>query len=156
MNILFVCLGNICRSPLAEAVFAQLVAQEGLSPSFHIDSAGTASYHQGELADPRSRACASRRGVTLTHRARGVVEEDFHRFDVLVAMDQSNATELRRRAPSAEARKKVHLLREWDPVGPGEVPDPYYGGDSDFETVWHLCERSCPGFLQALLKKERR
>ncbi len=148
MNILFVCLGNICRSPLAEVVFADLVEREGLSDVITADSAGTGGYHAGEPADPRSRACARRHGLEITHRARAFVPEDFVKFDLLVVMDEANASELRRRAPNASARRKIHLLREWDPAGPGEIPDPYYGGESDFESVWHLCERSVPGLLR--------
>lgn len=155
MNILFVCLGNICRSPLAEAVFADLVLREGLASTIVVDSAGTADYHEGEAADPRSRACARRHGLEITHRARGLRDTDYHRFDLLVAMDESNAAELRRRAPNAEARKKVRLFRTWDPSGPGEIPDPYYGGDEDFEQVWHLCDRSAPRLLEELKRKVR-
>lgn len=151
MNILFVCLGNICRSPLAEVVFADSLARAGLENFISVDSAGTAGYHQGEAADPRSRACARRHGLEITHRARALVEADYDRFDLLVAMDESNAAELRRRAPNAGLRRKVHLLREWDPVGPGEVPDPYYGDEADFEHVWHLCDRSSPGLLHHIL-----
>lgn len=153
MNILFVCLGNICRSPLAEAVFADLVIREGLDQAIHVDSAGTADYHQGEAADPRSRACARRHGLEITHRARGVTAADYGRFDLLVAMDESNAAELRRRAPDAAARQKVRLFRDWDPSGPGEIPDPYYGGEEDFEQVWHLCDRSAPRLLEDLKRK---
>lgn len=83
-----------------------------------------------------------------------MVPEDYERFDLLVAMDEANAADLRNRAPNARARRKVRLLREWDPVGPGEVPDPYYGTDDDFEHVWHLCERSSPGLLHELRIKE--
>lgn len=156
MNILFVCLGNICRSPLAEAVFTSLLIREGLDGSFHVDSAGTAGYHQGEAADPRSRACARRHGLEITHRARALVESDFSRFDLLVAMDEANAAELRRRAPDAASRRKVRLLRDWDPSGPGEVPDPYYGDEDDFEHVWHLCDRSCPRLLEEVTMKVNR
>ena len=154
MKILFVCLGNICRSPLAEAVFADLVEREGLGGVFTVDSAGTTDYHSGEPADPRSRACAHRHGLMITHRARGLVESDFDKFDLLVAMDESNASDLRRRAPNPSAHRKVRLLREWDPAGPGEIPDPYYGTDADFEQVWHLCDRSARGLLQEIGSKE--
>ena len=154
MKILFVCLGNICRSPLAEAVFASLATQEGLL-STEIDSAGTVGYHQGEPADLRARACARRHGLMIGHRARGLVPLDFSRFDLLVAMDESNASDLRRRAPDAASRRKVRLMREWDPAGPGEIPDPYYGTDADFEMVWHLCERSARGLVDEIRRKEQ-
>ena len=141
---------------MAEVIFAHHVAQAGYSGSFIVDSAGTAGYHQGEGADPRSRACARRHGLEITHRARAVVDADFARFDLLLAMDEANAADLRRRAPDPKSRRKVRLLREWDPAGPGEVPDPYYGEEGDFENVWHLCERSAPGLLGHLIEKEKR
>jgi len=153
MKILFVCLGNICRSPLAEAVFADLARREAPDQGLVVDSAGTAGYHQGELPDHRSRACARRHGLTLDHRARAVAPSDFADFDLLIAMDEANASDLRRRAPDAAARRKVRLFRDWDPAGPGEIPDPYYGTDADFETVWDLCQRSAPGLLAEVLGK---
>lgn len=155
MNVLFVCLGNICRSPLAEAVFIDLLRREGVV-GVTADSAGTAGHHAGEFADPRARACGHRHGLELTHRARGLVTDDFQRFDLLVAMDGANAAELRRRAPDGASRRKVRLLRDWDPSGPGDVPDPYYGTTEDFEYVWHLCDRSLPGLLAELTAKEQR
>ena len=155
MTVLFVCLGNICRSPLAEAVFADLVHREGLDDRIRIDSAGTTGYHRGELADPRSRSCARLHGLELTHRARMVVPSDYETFDLLVAMDSENAAELRNRAPTAAGRRKVRLLREWDPAGPGDVPDPYYGEQADFEHVWHLCDRSSAGLLRDILTWEK-
>ena len=156
MNILFVCLGNICRSPLAEAVFTDLVRREGLSDSVTMDSAGTAGYHEGETADQRALSCARRHGLEITHRARALVQEDFVKYDWLVAMDGNNSSEMRRRAPDAASRRKICHLRDWDPAGPGEVPDPYSGNDADFEFVWHLCDRSLPGLLNHALSKEKR
>jgi protein-tyrosine phosphatase len=156
MNILFVCLGNICRSPLAEAVFADLVRREGVADRIGGDSAGTAGYHAGEPADRRSRDCARRHGLEITHRARAVTEADFTNFDLLVAMDEANAADLRRRAPTPAARRKVRLMRDWDPAGPGEVPDPYYGTEEDFDHVWHLCDRAMPGLLAEVVAKEHR
>lgn len=150
MNILFVCLGNICRSPLAEGLFAHLVQTEGLN--IGTDSAGVANYEVGNAPDPRSRACARRHGIELDHRARVVGPEDFRSFDLLIAMDQSNVAALRRLAPPNTAHK-IRLLREWDPAGPGEVPDPYYGGESDFEHVWQVCERSMPRLIGELRQK---
>jgi len=131
-----------------------LVVQEGWADSIFVDSAGTSSLHAGERADPRSRACAARHGLEIGHRARGIVDADFEDFDLLVAMDESNLADLRRRAPTP-ARGKIRLMREWDPVGPGEVPDPYYGDEADFEYVWHLCDRSARRLLEYVRPKER-
>ena len=153
MKILFVCLGNICRSPLAEAIFADVATQEGLP--IEVDSAGTSDYHAGQAADPRARACARRHALVVGHRARGVVASDFGRFDLLIAMDEANASDLRRMAPDPGSRRKVRLFREWDAAGKGEIPDPYYGTESDFETVWHLCERSARGLVDDIRRKER-
>lgn len=132
-----------------------LVKREGASDEFFLDSAGTSREHEGELADARSRACARRHGLEITHRARGLKESDFSRFDLLVAMDDANARELRRRAPDSASRQKVRLFRDWDSTGPGEIPDPYYGDEGDFEMVWHLCDRSAPALLEAMRKKVR-
>ena len=147
MKILFVCHGNICRSPLAEGLFRHLAREEGIDVL--ADSAGILSYHEDELPDPRSRACAKNHGVELAHRARQVTADDFRSFDLLIAMDQDNAANLRRQAPAGTAGK-IRMMRDWDPAGPGEVPDPYFGDASDFEHVWHLCERSMPGLLREL------
>ena len=155
MKVLFVCLGNICRSPLAEAVFRNHADREGWAGRVRTDSAGTAGYHSGEPSDPRARDCARRHGLEISHRARAATVADYETFDLLVAMDESNAAELRRRAPTSTARRKVRMLRDWDPAGPGPVPDPYYGSEADFEYVWHLCDRSSPGLLAEITAKEK-
>jgi protein-tyrosine phosphatase len=149
-RVLFVCLGNICRSPTAEAVFAKRVRDEGVAHLFEIDSAGTGDWHVGELAHPRTRETADRRSTPITHRARTVRLEDFERFDLLVAMDRSNVTNLHRLAGSDEHRAKVRLFREFDPeAGAGhEVPDPYYTGQ--FDEVFDICERAAAGLLSHL------
>jgi protein-tyrosine phosphatase len=156
-RILFVCLGNICRSPTAEGVLRKLVEARGLSASFRIDSAGTSSHHEGELPDPRTRAAARRRGVALEHRARGVTEADFRSFDLLLAMDAANVASLRRMRPS-DATAEVRLLRSFDPESPpdAEVPDPYYGGSDGFEDVLDLVERACVGLLDEMTKGSSR
>lgn len=150
ISICFVCLGNICRSPTAEACFRHLVRREGLEHRFEIDSAGTAGYHAGEPADPRTRAAAKARGVDITSIARKVTREDFDRFDFLIAMDRENVANLLRLAPNDEARAKVHLFRDFDPNAPkgSEVPDPYYEGG--FDRVFDLCEAAARGLLDHL------
>lgn len=146
--VCFVCTGNICRSPTAEGVFRALVERESLAASIHVDSAGTTGYHVGDLPDPRSRRAASARGVTLTHRARLLMPEDFARFDYLLAMDAGHLSHMERRAP-ADARTKIALLRAFDTdaIEGSEVPDPYYGETSDFEEVVTMVERACEGLL---------
>jgi protein-tyrosine phosphatase len=149
-RVLFVCLGNICRSPAAEGVFRHLVADAGLSDRFVIDSAGTGAWHIGEPADPRMCAAARRRGVTLTGVARQVTSEDFDRFDYILAMDTSNLRHLRQRAPSSH-RAKVHLFRDFDPLEPGEdVPDPYYGDHKGFDEVLDIVARTARALLAHL------
>jgi protein-tyrosine phosphatase len=155
IRICFVCLGNICRSPTAKGVMLHLVAEAGAGDRVHVDSAGTAAYHVGDPADPRAVAELERRGVGLDHRGRQFVAEDFDRFDLVIAMDRSNASELRRRAPSPADAAKVTLLREWDPEADGDlqVPDPYYGGDDGFVEVFDMVERSCRALLADLLDR---
>ncbi len=135
-RVLFVCLGNICRSPTAEAVFRRLVDDAGLAGEFEIDSAGTGGWHAGAPPDARAGSAAGRRGVRLAGAARQVTEEDFARFDVLVAMDGENLAHLRSLAPDEESAAKVRLLR----ADGGDVPDPYYGGPRGFEDVLDLAE----------------
>jgi protein-tyrosine phosphatase len=146
MKLLFVCLGNICRSPTAHGVMQKLVDDAGLAARITIDSAGTGNWHVGELPDPRSREAALLRGYHLDHRARQVVREDFERFDLILAMDRSNLRHLKRMA-SGPAR--VELLRAFEPGAPAgaEVPDPYSGGGEDFERVLDICECACGGLL---------
>ena len=150
-KVLFVCLGNICRSPAAEELFRQRVAREGLTDHFEIDSAGTYGGHAGELPDGRMRAAAFARGYRLTHRSRQVREEDFDRFDRLIVMDDSNYERVHRLAPSREAALKIYRMREF--FGPTDytyVPDPYYEGHEGFELVLNLLEEACDNLLEDL------
>jgi protein-tyrosine phosphatase len=149
VRILFVCLGNICRSPTAEAVMRGLIAERGLDDEITVASAGTGDWHLGDPPDQRAVAAAAERGVELTGTARQVSEADFAGFDLLVAMDRSNRDALLRLAPEAEARDKVRLLRDFDD-GAGDVPDPYYGGPDGFADVVDIVERSCAALLDEL------
>jgi protein-tyrosine phosphatase len=149
-RVLFVCLGNICRSPAAEAAFAHLVAQAGLADRFTIDSAGTGAWHVGEPADPRMRRTASCRGLTVTSIARQVVPADFDRFDHILAMDAENRAMLLRMAPP-EHRHKVRLFRDLDELAPGaDVPDPFYGDGDGFEDVLDIVTRTARALLVEL------
>jgi len=151
-RILFVCLGNICRSPLAEGVFRHLAVEAGLDGRFEVDSAGTGAWHVGEPPDERSLAVARKNGVRLDGRARKVAEEDFSEFDLLVAMDQDNLRALQALKEEAGGQAPVRLLREFDPDADGdlEVPDPYYGGPDGFDRVYEMVHRSCIALLDSL------
>ncbi|MEX1141609.1 MAG: low molecular weight protein-tyrosine-phosphatase [Thermoleophilaceae bacterium] len=150
-RLLFVCLGNICRSPTAEGVMGDLLRRDGLEEAVEIDSAGTGSWHVGHPPDERATGAAAGRGIELAGHARQVDRSDFESFDLLLAMDRANLEELRALAPDADARDRVRLLREYDPeaiaAGELEVPDPYYGGDDGFEEVLDLVARACEGLL---------
>jgi low molecular weight protein-tyrosine phosphatase len=150
MRLLFVCLGNICRSPTAEGVMRKLVADEGLALQIEIDSAGTGGWHVGEPPDARASAAAREAGVVLEGSARQVSLGDFERFDMILAMDGSNLQALTRLAPDERGAAKVVLLREFDPRGAGDldVPDPYYGGEDGFERVLELVQAACAGLLE--------
>jgi protein-tyrosine phosphatase len=152
-SLLFVCLGNICRSPLAEAVMRSLLAERGLSSLILCDSAGTGGWHVGDLPDHRARAEARRHGLELTHRGQQVRRvEDLAPFDLVLAMDHANLADLRRIAPLRFLAGDIRLLREYDPGATSdEVPDPYYGDADDFAAVFEVCESACAGLLDQLL-----
>jgi protein-tyrosine phosphatase len=154
MRILFVCMGNICRSPTAEGVMRAQLRQAGLENEIEVDSAGTGGWHAGEPPDERATAAAHRRGIRLEGAARQVRPSDFDEFDLIVAMDRRNLRELQALAPDDEAREKVRLLREFDPATAGapdvDVPDPYYGGERGFEDVLDMVEASCRGLIAEL------
>lgn len=151
-RILFVCLGNICRSPAAEAMLRMLVRREGLEDMVDIDSAGTYGGHSGERSDPRMRRAAEARGIEMTHRARQVKEEDFERFDRVIAMDDSNYEALFRLAPDRQAQQKIYRFREFLRRHPdwSYIPDPYYEGHEGFELVLDLLEDGCATLLEEL------
>ena len=156
MKILFVCLGNICRSPTAEIVFRQIVAREAPDLRIEVDSAGTAAYHVGCPPDSRTREAALRRGYDMSAlRARVVEPQDFGRFDLILAMDRQNFDTLRRGAPPA-AQARIRLFLEFAPdAGEMEVPDPYYGGPNGFEEVLDLVEAAARGLLQHVRTEAR-
>lgn len=152
LRLCFVCLGNICRSPIGEGVMRHLLREAGLEPQVEVDSAGTAGYHAGEPPDARARAAGRRFGVEVTGTARQFRRADFARFDYVLAMDRTNFEDLSELSPDAAARQKLHLLRSFDPEAPpgASVPDPYYGGDDDFDDVVRICLSACSRLLERL------
>lgn len=156
VSVLFVCMGNICRSPTAEGFFRKVVTEAGLSDRIHIESAGTHAFHAGAPPDHRAQAAAARRGVVLTNiRARRITDADFETFDYIFAMDKDNLGELLERAPEAH-RAKVMLLLDFAGTGrTAEVPDPYYGGASGFELVLDLVEQASQRLLQQIQPRLR-
>ena len=151
-RILFVCMGNICRSPVGEGVFRDYVRQRGLEDQFIIDSAGTTGYHAGEPPDPRMREATARRGYDLDGQtSRGFVPGDFNDFDLIVAMDRSNKNGIRNRDRMGRYAGKVAMMLDFHPDRHGEdVPDPYYGGPQGFDHVIDLIEACCPSLLKHL------
>lgn len=151
-RVLFVCLGNIVRSPLAENIFRSLVEKAGLSEKYDVDSAGTGAWHVGESPDSRMVRVAARHGIRYDGSARKIIHQDLIDFDWVIPMDRDNRAMLFSLARDAEQQTKIHLLREFDPSGGlhAEVPDPYYGGMDGFEEVYHIVERSCKGLLESL------
>jgi len=147
MRLLFVCLGNICRSPTAEGVMRALIAEAGLDGEIEVDSAGTGGWHVGDPPDPRAVAAARERGIELDGAARQVTPGDFFEFDLVIAMDRSNREDLLRMAPGPEAEAKVRLLREFGDGVEDDVPDPYYGGADGFAEVVEIVERNCRALL---------
>jgi protein-tyrosine phosphatase len=154
VKVLFVCMGNICRSPTAQGVFEALVEEAQLSARIHIDSAGTHAYHVGKPPDARASEAASRRGIDLgRQRARRVAEADFASFDYVVAMDRSNLDDLHASCPDAH-REKLCLLLDFAPhLSQQEVPDPYYGGAQGFERVLDLVEEGARGLLEDIRQR---
>lgn len=157
VSVLFVCLGNICRSPLAEGIFAALAGERGRGGQFHVDSAGTGAYHSGEPPDSRSTAVAAAHGIRLTGVARQVTPRDLERFDIVVAMDRSNRRSLERlRRRVRGGRAEIVMMRDYEPgARDPDVPDPYYGGPDGFERVYRILERACNGLLDELSDSDR-
>lgn len=150
-RVLFVCLGNICRSPAAEGVLQSLATKRGVADAVFVDSAGTSSYHIGEPADRRMRTAASNRDIELTSRSRMVSPRDIGEFDLVIAMDRKNLRELKALVKEGEAQN-IRLLSDYLEDGwPDEVPDPYYGGDDGFEQVLDMLQAASPAILDELL-----
>ena len=150
-SILFVCLGNICRSVTAEEIFRMKVKKTGREQNFEIDSAGLIDYHEGELADPRMRQHAEAHGYKLTHRSRPVTSSDFSHFDLIMAMDQSNIRALQALASNEDEFGKIKLMSDYLVNHDNSyIPDPYYGEAEDFELVIDLLEDACQTLLESL------
>ena len=149
VKILFVCLGNICRSPSAEGIMKQFVEEAGMSEYIEIDSAGILSVHEGKLPDSRMRSHASRRGYILDSHARPVVPADFFNFDYIIGMDDQNISDLKDRAIDLDSEQKIHRMADFFETQTtfDHVPDPYYGGAEGFETVLDLLELACKQLL---------
>ena len=156
-GVLFVCLGNICRSPAAQGVMQRLVDERGLSDRFFIDSAGTGGWHIGDLPDKRMRVHARPRGYELTHRARKVQAGDFEDFDLIVGMDAANVDDLRYLAATIEQQDKVVMMGDYIRQYPNYdyVPDPYYEGSEGFELVLDLLEDACDNLLNRIIEQNK-
>lgn len=155
IRVLFVCLGNICRSPLAEALFRHHAEARGVADRFEIDSAGTSAYHQGAPPDERSSATARSRGVLLTGKSRQIAPADLRHYHYVLVMDAENLHAVQRLARDSPSTARVHRLREWDTEADSlDVPDPYYGGSGGFDHVHDVVDRSCKALLDSLLANE--
>ena len=151
-RILFVCLGNIVRSPLAEKLFEAYVVKNGLDAKYEVDSAGTSAWHANERPDARMREVAAQHGFSYDGRARQIHPSDLQRFDRILVMDRENQAKVMEMAMDADQEAKIQLLREYDPHAGHEtsVPDPYYGGSDGFERVYNIIDRSVQGLFNAL------
>lgn len=155
INVLFVCLGNICRSPLAEGVFNSLVDARGLGSKIQCDSAGTSGWHVGERPDERAIDVAHKHGIRLNHRGRRLNTDDFDAYDYIIAMDQHNYEDILSLQGNDDAGPFISLMRDFDDLGKGQqVPDPYYGGVDGFENVYKILVRSCANLLDHIIDEQ--
>uniref|UniRef100_UPI00398EC70F low molecular weight phosphotyrosine protein phosphatase isoform X3 n=1 Tax=Pristiophorus japonicus TaxID=55135 RepID=UPI00398EC70F len=149
-SVLFVCLGNICRSPIAEATFRKLATDQGVVNKWMIDSAGVIDINVGNSPDSRALSCLRQQGTETTHKARQVTKDDFLTFDYILCMDESNLRDLKRKADKVKNYKsEIQLLGSFDPQQKRIIQDPYYGSEKDFEEVYQQCLRCCTAFLEA-------
>ncbi|XP_061560952.1 low molecular weight phosphotyrosine protein phosphatase isoform X1 [Phycodurus eques] len=149
-SVLFVCLGNICRSPIAEAVFRKMATDAGVVDKWLIDSGATSDWNIGCAPDARGLACLKDRGIETAHRARQVTNDDFMNFEFILCMDESNMSDLKRKGNAVKnQRAKIELLGTYDPQKQLIIKDPYYGSDEDFEKVYEQCQRCCEAFLES-------
>ncbi len=154
IRVMFVCSGNICRSPLAHRLFEKKAAERGMGDRFRVESSGTTAYHIGEEADGRMRKTAARRGLDLRHRSRGFSRGDLEAYDLIVVMGHDHLRDIARMDGHGTFSNKIHLFREFDPAVNGgrvpEVPDPWYGGMEGFEEVYDIVDRACDGMLDRI------
>jgi protein-tyrosine phosphatase len=155
-KILYVCTGNIVRSPLGEALFREFTREAGVEEDYFVDSAGTTGYHTGEQADERMRETAAKRGYAYSHRARKFNQHDLNEFDLIIAMDQNNHRDLTRAAQNEEQKRKIRMMREFDPLADDDliVPDPWYGGMDGFEHSFEIIYRSNQELLKILERQK--
>lgn len=155
IKILFVCLGNICRSPAAEGIMIYKIKKHDLQDIIEVDSAGTSGWHQGELPDARMRAHGEKRGYDFSSRSRKIESSDLQTFDYIIVMDDSNYSNVKMLAQTEEEVKKIHLMTNFSVqyAHHDHIPDPYYGGSSGFELVLDLLEDACEGLIQTIRKE---